>query len=66
MSNQPTTRRPYKRRSHLTDDALIDTIRHDTTDIEVREIDTSDIKAAYRDQTGKSLNWSYGDWDWNL
>lgn len=44
----------------LTEHAVIDEVRHDTTDVDRRDIDLTDIEAAYRDATGRQIDLSLG------
>lgn len=39
-----------------------DVVRHNSVDADVREVDVSDIKAAYRDE--KDEEWRVAPWDW--
>jgi hypothetical protein len=41
-----------------------DVDRHNTVDVDERNVDATDIQAAYKDATGKTLGWT--PWDWRI
>jgi hypothetical protein len=56
--------RPEGRKIAGVKNVRTDVTRHNTTDVDERNVDATDIQAAYRDATGKSLDWS--PWDWRV